>query len=114
MTGTGRKCSAERYTIVVTSVTRGRRPRRIGLRGHLPDARRLLSGFRRGACPPTHQRGDTVTVAYDAQQVNSVELASRVVGRHPLLDPWVLALMGMSVLFLAAAAVNALNMVLGP
>jgi hypothetical protein len=67
---------------------------------------RPLSGCRRGACPARYQRGDTVTIAYDPQQVDSVDLASRVVGRHPLLDRWVLALVLMGVGFLVAAAVN--------
>ena len=40
------------------------------------------------------------TVRYD------VDLASRVVGRHPLLDPPVLALVLMGVSFLVAAAVS--------
>jgi hypothetical protein len=77
------------------------------------QGRVALSGCR-GACPARHQRGDTVTIAYDPQQVDSVDLASRVVGRHPLLDPWVGALVLMGVAFLAAAAVNAVNRVLGP
>jgi hypothetical protein len=66
----------------------------------------LTEDTRHGACPARHQRGDTIAVAYDPQQVNSVDLASRVVGRHPLLDPRVLALVLMSVSFLVAAAVN--------
>jgi hypothetical protein len=69
------------------------------------QGRVVLSGCRRGACPARHQRGDTITVAYDPQQVTSVDLASRVVGRHPLLDRWVLALLLMGVSFLVAAAV---------
>jgi hypothetical protein len=40
-----------------------------------------------------------------------IDLASRVIGRHPLLDPKVLALVLMGVIFLVAAAVN---LVLGP
>jgi hypothetical protein len=79
--------------------------------GTLTQGRVVLSGCRGGACPARHQRGDTIAVAYDPQQVNSVDLASRVVGRHPLLDSWVLALMLMGVGFLVAAAVN---LVLGP
>jgi hypothetical protein len=82
--------------------------------GTLARGRVALSGCRRGACPSSRQRGDTVTIAYDSQQVDSVELASRVVGRHPLLDPWVLALVLMGVLFLVAAAVNAVNLMLSP
>jgi hypothetical protein len=73
--------------------------------GTLTRGRVALSGCR-GACPARHRRGDTVAVAYDPQQVNRVDLASRVVGRHPLLDPWVLALVLMGVSFLVAAAVN--------
>jgi Protein of unknown function (DUF3592) len=73
--------------------------------GTLTQGRVVLSGCR-GACPARHRRGDTVTVAYDPQQVTSVDLASRVVGRHPLQDPWVLALVLMGVGFLVAAAVN--------
>jgi hypothetical protein len=79
--------------------------------GTLTQGRVALSGCRNGACPARHQRGDTITVAYDPQQVTSVDLASRVVRRHPLLDPWVLALVLMGVTFLVAAAVN---MVRGP
>jgi Protein of unknown function (DUF3592) len=74
--------------------------------GTLTRGRVALSGCRGGACPARHRRGDTITVAYDPQQVNRVDLASRVVGRHPLLDPWVLALVLMGVSFLVAAAVN--------
>ena len=74
--------------------------------GTLTQGRVALSGCRGGACPARHRRGDTITVAYDPQQVTSVDLASRVVGRHPLLDPWVLALVLMGVSFLVAAAVN--------
>jgi hypothetical protein len=70
------------------------------------QGRVILSGCRHGACPARHQRGDTITVAYDPQQVTSVDLASRVVGRHPLLDRWVLALLLMGVSFLVAAAVH--------
>jgi hypothetical protein len=76
------------------------------------QGRVALSGCRRGACPARHQRGDTITIAYDPQQVSSVDLASRVVGRHPLLDRWVLALVLMGVICLGAAAVN--MVVLGP
>ena len=79
--------------------------------GTLTQGRVVLSGCRGGACPARHQRGETITVAYDPQQVTSVDLASRVVGRHPLLDPWVLALVLLGVSFLVAAAVN---MVRGP
>jgi hypothetical protein len=79
--------------------------------GTLTHGRVVLSGCRGGACPASHRRGEPVTVAYDPQQVDRVDLASRVVGRHPLLDPWVLALVLMGVSFLLAAAVNA---VLGP
>jgi hypothetical protein len=82
--------------------------------GTLARGRVALSGCRRGACPSSRQRGETVTIAYDSQQVDSVDLASRVVGRHPLLDPWVLALVLMGVLFLVAAAVNAVNLMLSP
>jgi Protein of unknown function (DUF3592) len=74
--------------------------------GTLTQGRVVLSGCRSGACPARRQRGDTITVAYDPQQVTSVDLASRVVGRHPLLDPWVLALVLMGVSFLVATAVN--------
>jgi hypothetical protein len=74
--------------------------------GTLTQGRVALSGCRGGACPARHRRGDTITVAYDPQQVNRVDLASRVVGRHPLLDPWALALVLMGVSFLVAAAVN--------
>jgi hypothetical protein len=73
--------------------------------GTLTQGRVALSGCR-GACPARRQRGDTITVAYDPQQVNRVDLASRVVGRHPLLDPWVQALVLMGMSFLVAAAVN--------
>jgi hypothetical protein len=73
--------------------------------GTLTQGRVALSGCR-GGCPARRQRGDTITVAYDPQQVNRVDLASRVVGRHPLLDPWVQALVLMGVSFLVAAAVN--------
>jgi hypothetical protein len=72
--------------------------------GTLAQGRVALSGCRRGACPARYQRGDTVTVAYDPQQINTVDLAGRVVGRHPLLDRWVLALLLMGVVFLVAAA----------
>jgi hypothetical protein len=78
--------------------------------GTLTQGRVVLSGCR-SACPARHRRGETITVAYDPQQVTNVDLASRVVGRHALLDPWVLALVLMGVSFLVAAAVN---MVLGP
>jgi hypothetical protein len=81
--------------------------------GTLTQGRVALSGCRRGACPSSHRRGETITVAYDPQQVNSVDLASRVVGRHPFLDRWVLALVLMGVIFLVAAAVNMVNLVLG-
>jgi Protein of unknown function (DUF3592) len=74
--------------------------------GTLTQGRVALSGCRRGACPASRQRGETITIAYDPQQVNRVDLASRVVGRHPLLDPPVLALVLMGVSFLVAAAVN--------
>jgi hypothetical protein len=74
--------------------------------GTLTQGRVALSGCRGGACPARHQRGETITVAYDPQRVNSVDLASRVVGRHPLLDPPVLALVLMGVSFLVAAAVS--------
>jgi hypothetical protein len=74
--------------------------------GTLTQGRVVLSGCRHGACPARHQRGDTITVAYDPQRVTSVDLASRAVGRHPLLDPWVLALLLMGVSSLVAAAVN--------
>ena len=73
--------------------------------GTLTRGRVALSGCR-DTCPSRRQRGDTITVAYDPRQVNRVDLASRVVGRHPLLDPWVLALVLMGVTFLVAAAVN--------
>jgi hypothetical protein len=79
--------------------------------GTLAQGRVALSGCGRGACPASRQRGDTITIAYDPLQVNRVDLASRVVGRHPLLDPRVLALVLMGVSFLVAAAVN---LVLGP
>jgi Protein of unknown function (DUF3592) len=79
--------------------------------GTLAQGRVALSGCGRSACPASRQRGDTITVAYDPRQVNSVDLASRVVGRRPLLDPRVLALVLMGVSFLVAAAVN---LVLGP
>jgi Protein of unknown function (DUF3592) len=78
------------------------------------QGRVALSGCRRGACPARHQRGETITIAYDPQQVSRVDLASRVVGRHPLLDPGVLALVLIGVVFLVAAAVNAVNLLLGP
>jgi hypothetical protein len=68
--------------------------------GTLTQSRVVLSGCRGGACPARHRRGDPITVAYDPQQVTSVDLASRVIGRHPLLDPWVLALVLMGVSFL--------------
>jgi hypothetical protein len=55
--------------------------------GTLTQGRVVLSGCRNGACPARHQRGETITIAYDPQRVTSVDLASRVVGRHPLLDP---------------------------
>jgi Protein of unknown function (DUF3592) len=74
--------------------------------GTLTQGRVVLSGCRSGACPARHRRGDPVAVAYDPQQVTSVDLASRVVDRHPLLDPWVLALVLTGVSFLVAAAVN--------
>jgi hypothetical protein len=74
--------------------------------GTLTRGRVALSGCRGGACPARRRRGDTITVAYDPQQVNRVDLASRVVGHHPLLDPWVQALVLMGVSFLVAAAVN--------
>jgi Protein of unknown function (DUF3592) len=82
--------------------------------GTLTQGRVALSGCRRGGCPARHQRGETVTIAYDPQQVDKVDLASRVVGRHPLLDPGVLALVLMGVILLVAAAVNAVGMVPGP
>jgi hypothetical protein len=72
--------------------------------GTLARGRVALSGCRGGACPARHERGDTVTVAYDPRQVSSVDLAGRVVGRHPLLDRWVLALLLMGVLLLVVAA----------
>jgi Protein of unknown function (DUF3592) len=74
--------------------------------GTLTQGRVALSGCRAGACPARRRRGETITVAYDPQQVTSVDLASRVVGRHPLLDPPVLALVLMGVSFLVAAAVS--------
>jgi len=74
--------------------------------GTLTQGRVALSGCGRGACPASHQRGDTITIAYDPRQITSVDLASRVLGRHPLLDPRVLALVLMGVSFLVAAAVN--------
>ena len=73
--------------------------------GTLTQGRVALSG------PSRHRRGDRIAVAYDPQQVSSVDLASRVVGRHPLLDRWVLALVLTGVVFLTAAAVD---MVRGP
>jgi hypothetical protein len=79
---------------------------RYDVEGTLTRGRVVLSGCRGGACPARHRRGETITVAYDPQQVTSVELASRVAGRHPLLDPWVLALVLMGGSFLVAAAVN--------
>jgi hypothetical protein len=79
--------------------------------GTLTPGRVVLSGCRGGACPARHRRGDTITVAYDPQQVNRVDLASRVVGRDPRLDPWALALVLTGVSFLVAAAVD---MVRGP
>jgi hypothetical protein len=79
--------------------------------GTLTRGRVALGGCGRGGCPASRQRGDTITIAYDPQQVNSIDLASRVIGRHPLLDPKVLALVLMGVIFLVAAAVN---LVLGP
>jgi Protein of unknown function (DUF3592) len=79
--------------------------------GTLAQGRVALSGCGRGSCPASRQRGDTITIAYDPLQLNSVDLASRVVGRHPLLDPRVLALVLMGVIFLVAAAVD---LVLGP
>jgi hypothetical protein len=72
--------------------------------GTRTQGRVVLSGCRGGACPARHQRGDTVTIAYDPRQVDSVDLAGRVVGRHSLLDRWVLALLVMGVIFLVAAA----------
>jgi hypothetical protein len=72
--------------------------------GTLARGRVVLSGCRGGACPGRYQRGDTVTVAYDPRQIDTVDLAGRVVGRHPLLDRWVLALLLMGVIFLVAAA----------
>jgi hypothetical protein len=80
--------------------------------GTLAQGRVALSGCGRGACPASRQQGDTITIAYDPLQVTSVDLASRVVGRHPLLDPRVLALVLMGVGFLVAAA--AMNLVQGP
>jgi Protein of unknown function (DUF3592) len=77
--------------------------------GTLAQGRVSLSGCGRGACPARHQRGDTITIAYDPRQVTSIDLASRVVGRHPLLDPRVLALVLLGVSFLVAAAVNLLR-----
>jgi hypothetical protein len=82
--------------------------------GTLTQGRVALSGCRRGACPARYQRGEMITVAYDPQQVDSVDLASRVVGRHPFLDQWVLAMVLMGVVFLVAAAVNMVNLVLRP
>jgi hypothetical protein len=79
--------------------------------GTVARGRVALSGCRAGACPARYQRGDTVTVAYDPRQSNTVDLAGRVVGRHPLLDRWVLALLFMGVVFLVAAAGD---MVAGP
>jgi hypothetical protein len=76
--------------------------------GTLAKGRVALSGCGRGGCPASRQRGDTITIAYDPQQVNRVDLASRVIGRHPLLDRWVLALLLMGVGFLVVAAVNPL------
>jgi hypothetical protein len=77
--------------------------------GTLTLGRVALSGCGRGGCPSSHQRGDTITIAYDPRQVNRIDLASRVVGRHPLLDRWVLALLLMGVGFLVAAAVKLLR-----
>jgi hypothetical protein len=71
--------------------------------GTLTRGRVVLSGCR-GGCPGRYQWGDVVTVAYDPRQVDSVDLAGRVVGRHPLLDRWVLVLLVMGVVFLVAAA----------
>lgn len=71
--------------------------------GTLAQGRVALSGCRGGACPARYQRGDRVTVAYDPQQIDTVDLAGRVVGRHPLLDRWVLALLLMGVIVLVAA-----------
>jgi hypothetical protein len=51
--------------------------------GTLIQGRVVLSGCHGGACPARHQRGDTIAIAYHPQQVTSVDLASRVVGRHP-------------------------------
>lgn len=79
--------------------------------GTLAQGRVALSGCGRGGCPASRQRGDTITIAYDPRQVNSFDLASRVVDRRPLLDPRVLALVLMGMGFLVAAAVN---LVLGP
>jgi hypothetical protein len=64
-----------------------------------------LGGCRAGACPASRQRGETIAIAYDPQQVSRVEVASRVAGWYPLLDPWVLglALIGVGVLVAAAA-----------
>jgi Protein of unknown function (DUF3592) len=76
------------------------------------QGRVALSGCR-GACPARHQRGDPVTIAYDPLQVDRVDLASRVVGGHPLQDRWVLALVLMGVGFLVAAAINAVNLAVG-
>jgi hypothetical protein len=73
--------------------------------GTLTRGRIALSGCR-DTCPSRRQRGETITVAYDPRRVSSVDLASRVVGRHPLLDTWVLALVLMGVTFLVAAVVN--------
>jgi hypothetical protein len=74
--------------------------------GTLTRGRVALSGCRRDSCPARHRRGETITIAYDPQQVTSVDLASRVVGRHPLLDPWVLTVLLLGVVFLVAAAVT--------
>jgi hypothetical protein len=63
-----------------------------------------LSGCRAGACPASRQRGETIAIAYDPQQVSRVEVASRVAGWYPLLDPWVLGLALIGVGLLVAAA----------
>jgi hypothetical protein len=72
--------------------------------GTLVRGRVALGGCRGGVCPARYERGDTVTVAYDPRRVSSVDLAGRVVGRHPLLDRWVLALLLVGVLLLVVAA----------
>jgi hypothetical protein len=54
--------------------------------------------------PASRQRGETIAIAYDPQQVSRVEVASRVAGWYPLLDPWVLGLALIGVGLLVAAA----------